>query len=237
METSNLANDSANDHSTKQSLYSDRIAGSILIGSSILAVFAMLHHPTGAGTTLDEFADHVHSQQHLNRWVHGGAIGLMMAMTCAYSWLFTRLGASRLVNRFALISFSTGALAMTTAALISGFITPYFLAKVHHPSSMETTVISIVLDVLRDSNRAFDELGVAAIAVAVGCWSWCMLTGKQRNWISGLLGCLVTIAGLWGLANGVTGASVSGVLVFACLLAAWSVTCGIALINRRILGK
>jgi len=206
----------------------------MLIAASTLVVFAMMHHPTANGHTLEEFADHVHYEQALNQWVHGGAIALMVVMLCAFGWLFSRLGSRRLINRLALICFSAGTAAMTAAALVSGYITPFFLARVSQPSESEAKAIQFILGALRDGNRAFDELGVVTISVAVGCWSICLLSTKSRNWICAGLGGMTATAGLIGLLNGSTGATVHGIQLFAILLAVWSVACGVMLIRGRV---
>lgn len=220
--------------SPRHFITSDRTSAGILFVSSFLIIFAMLHHPHGQGETLEELKTHMHSQQVLNQWVHGGAIALLALSFAAFSCLFTRLGHDRILNRLAILSFALGTIAMTAAATISGFIAPSLISRIHQPSEVETQTISWILAALRDGNRAFDEIGVASYSLGIGLFAICLLTKSNRNRVIGSLGLFLSITALAGLWTGHTGATIAGIQNFAYLYATWSIACGVALIRGRL---
>lgn len=208
-----------------------RTAGILLIAGSILMIFAMLHHPTGHEHEFSEFIEEVQSFQLLNALVHGGAIGLLLIFMLGFSFLSDRLGWSRLDVRLAVIFYVLGGAAMVVAAMVSGFIVPFFLDRYSEASAAELQIAESILALLREVNRAFDQLGVIGMSVGVFFWSTAMIYRERQEWIGGGLGILVGVLGVAGVFTGHLEASVPGIIAFVLLHGTWNFWIGLKLLR------
>ena len=211
----------------------NQLAGSCLIGSSILMIFAMLHHPTGHGHDFASFVKEVKSLQTLNAIVHGGAIGIIAAFIFGFSYVSDRLGWSRAPVRVAAIAYGIGTSAMIIAAMVSGFLVPFFLERYSQATATEMEIATEVLGLLREANRAFDLLGVCGMSIGVACWSVAIFGRQPKDWLTGGLGLIVGLVGILGIFTGLTEASVSGILAFVLLQGVWNIRVGIQMLRSR----
>ena len=208
-----------------------RTAGILLIAGSILMIFAMLHHPTGHEHEFSEFIEEVQAFQLLNALVHGGAIGLLLIFVLGFSFLSDRLGWNRLDVRLAVIFYVLGGAAMVVAAMISGFIVPFFLDRYSEASAAELQFAESMLTLLREVNRAFDQLGVIGMSVGVFFWSTAMIYRERQKWIGGGLGIAVGVLGVAGVFTGHLEASVPGIISFVLLHGTWNFCIGLKLLR------
>lgn len=210
-----------------------RVGGIVILIGSLLMVFAMLHHPTGHAHDFGDFVDKVDSIRTVNALVHGSAIAVMIMFVFGFSWLSTCIGWNRPAVRMAMIVYTLGAVGMIVAAMVSGFIVPFFLERYAQAPFSEAEIAKAVLDMLRNVNRAFDQLGVCAMSIGVVCWSISILNHPRRDWLTGVLGLLVGGGGLVGMFTGHLAATVQGIISFVLLQALWNIAVSIQMIRRR----
>jgi len=215
------------------------VAGIIILAATLIVVFLMLHHPSPGSHSfadkVDEFGSNGgHSHKGMsNVLVHGGAIAIMGLYVFAFSWLSTCLGWNRTSVRLAMLSYTLGALGMIAAAMVSGFIMPFFLGRYDGATPAESEMAIQVLRLLRDVNRCFDQLGVIAMSSGVLFFAIAMLCERQRFWIAGILGVIVGLAGMASPVSGHFDATVHGIIAFVILQGIWNITVAILLMRWR----
>lgn len=210
-----------------------KIAGIFLIAGSVLMIFAMLHHPTGHEHEFSDFIKEVRSIQAVNAAVHGGAIGLLAVFLFSFSYLSDRLCWKSAEVRLATIFYGLGSGAMVVAAMVSGFIVPFFLARYATASASEMEIGQQALGLLREFNRAFDQLGVIGISIGVLFWSIALVNRKSLDWLSGVLGISAGALGIAGVFSGHLEASVPGIIAFVVLQGIWNIRIGYTLLRDR----
>lgn len=209
------------------------IAGIVLISSSILTVFAMLHHPVAHSHNFEELVAEVRSFQIVNQWVHGGAIGLMMLMVLGVSYLGSRLGFERVLVRGAMVAFGVGAIAMVSAATVDGFAMPSFLMgfEIRRPSDVD--IGYQMLRILTSINRSCALIGVSSMSIGILQFGVAALYHPRRlHWL-GWLGVLAGASGCVGLYAEFIRATAHGMIAFSLLVGAWLITVGIHLIRSN----
>jgi hypothetical protein len=223
---------------------SRNIAGLLLIGSSWLSLLLLIYHPLPRAKTYQELVDTFASQQLVNAIVHGGLIGLSWIMLVAMTYLVDVLRASRLLVRIALASFILGTLAMTSAAMISGFIVPDLVAKYarevekaasqpHQPSLEEhRRHLQQLTQLVHVVNQTCSRAGVLATALAILLWSLAMLHGTWAH-----VGWLGTFAGLTLIVTLLLSylpMNVHGMLAYVGVLTLWNSAVGWLLWRMRV---
>ncbi|MEM7311808.1 MAG: hypothetical protein AAF497_01525 [Planctomycetota bacterium] len=213
------------------------LAGITLIASSVLTVFAMLHHPVAHSHNFEELVAEIDSFQGVNQWVHAGAIGMMMLMVLGLSYLGSRLGFERIIVRGAMISFCMGAIAMVGAATIDGFVIHSFLGGFEIRGETDAELGYAILRVFTSINRTLALLGVFMMstgALLFGTAALCCT--RPLQWV-GWLGVLTGVLGCAGLYTGYIQATAHGMIVFASLIGSWLVVVGVLLIRWKDVSK
>lgn len=209
----------------------DVLAGWVLILSTVLTIFVIMHHPVGKSSSMRDFIDEVAHMQSVNRLVHGAAIFAVLIFLSCNSHFASRLGWKYFSVRLGFCFYGLGTLLMVAAATVSGFIVPEYLEGLRDATDRELESGSIVLLALRETNHACDQLGVLAFSVALICWSAQCLGQAKRLIVVGTVGLLAGAVGLVGLFTGHLGPTVHGVLLFLGLQAGWNLCVGWQLIR------
>lgn len=176
-----------------------KVAGILLIVASCIAIFFILHHPTGSSHSFGEFVDEVRSEPVINLIVHGTMISVMLLFVYCVSWLSSCLGFGSSWVRVGMVSYSLGAIAMVAAATVSGLIVPGFMSRYTGATADQFEIGRQILGMLREVNRSCDLLGVVAMSAGVCSWSVAMLVRRKKNWITGILGLVVGVIGVAGV--------------------------------------
>jgi hypothetical protein len=215
-----------------------RMIGALLIASAVLALLSMAHHPHGSGRDATQFIVSLVALGPLARGVHASLIVLLWLQT----WLLLESvlldhGSRR--NRLGAIAWSAGALLMTGAALISGFVAPT-LAELVPPGDPQAAVSAQTL--LRYSfvlNQVLAQAGLVFWAVAVAAWSLRLPARAAMpgdRWLGALAayGVLAALVLLIGLSSGYLKLNVQGMQLGLLLLSLWLAGLGASLLAGRL---
>ncbi len=207
----------------------------------------MIYHPVVRAKGLNGLVEEFANIAFINALVHGSLIALMWLMLAALSVLCTVLNWNRFSVRAAFLAACLATIAMTGAALVSGFIIPEFVANFqartersmshHAPATVSASINPVseqeqlrsmlqIMSLARSTNQVCSKVGVLAMAVAWLLWSFALL--RSSRWI-GLLGMLAG-AGLGGsLLTGLLPMNVHGMLAYAGMQTLWNLTVGLLL--------
>jgi hypothetical protein len=206
------------------------VAGIVLIITSMLMIFLMMHHPTSHSHGMAKFMEDVEHMQSLNIVVHGGAIVILLLLAFCMSVLSSRLGTGSVFVRLAMIFYGAGILSMCAAATVSGFLVPGSLSTLAEATQPQLATGQQILALLRTINRTCDEFGVLGMSAGLFFWSLQMCL-PRRGRLVGFLGAIVGLIGIAGLLSGHLGATVHGVIAFVVLQGIWNSLVGIGLLR------
>lgn len=206
-----------------------RATGALLVVTSALSVFAMLHHPTTHGhglAALNSLAD----QGGFAAMIHGSLLALMLGQLIGQAGLATRLGWGRLVVQGAFLAQAAGALALTGAAVINGFALSTLAQRLLAAGMTDPAHYLPSLWALSAQSAAWAQLGTGAWAIALLLWG--LAVWPQQRWLAfaALPLVLVPLAGGLGLIR-------LDVLGFGAVVAAqgiWAVAAGTLLLRGQL---
>ncbi len=178
----------------------DKLAGIILIGSAVLMVMAMLHHPFITESEPSAIVSELWEKRHVDRGVHGAMIGLLILTGYAFNRMSSRLGS---FARFGDRLYGLGVGGFIGAALVSGFALPE-LADMYAGKSAEN-----FKDLLRLSfafNQSLAKFGTVMIGLALICGAIDLLPkpglARLAGLAAGLSGAAAVISIFMGMSLG-----------------------------------
>lgn len=184
--------------------------GAFMLGSTLLMIFAMLHHPQGTSQNI--------GQNSVMKWVHGVLIFLLV---------FNAYGLSRLVNHLndkdrdtnlAMIFYYIGLGSIIMAALVSGFIQTslpdYFSNEAGTFSDFNR--YSAIL------NQAFAKLGIISFGAAGVFLTPSLIGDKGVSRLLGIVGCTVGIVLIFAMISGIY-LSVLSMTLLTVLIVIWHI--------------
>jgi len=154
-----------------------KIIGGLLVIASVLIVFSMAHHPSGA-----------HGSGGLARLVHGAMILLLSLAFGCMAWWSIRRGLERPLVLFGLIAYAINLVASIGAATVNGFVVPALAAHGVEGAGHEN------FRLLWELNQALAGLGVYATGAAYLLWGLSLVQDKAPSHKT--VGALAIIAGL-----------------------------------------
>lgn len=203
---------------------SQRVAGAVLVGASVLALAAVLHHPHGSGHSQTELMASLQHLDGLNRAIHGALIALSLVIWLSLSEY--SVARPRALVRCAWLSYSVGVLAMIGAALTNGFVLSALVARAAGAEAAQQAEILQLLPLSWAINQTLAAFGLLLYSVAIALWSldqWrqslravaaiglLVSLGLALAWLFGLLRldvpgmiALVLGHGLWYAATGLS---------------------------------
>ncbi len=215
-------------------LPSGRIAGAILIATSLFSVVLMAHHPSVAALGMSEAIAEIARKAPLSQVVHGGLIALMGMQAFALLDLSTRLGLHRATVRAAVIAYGAGVLSMTGAALVSGFLISSLGLKYDGASAETLEPLRATLAACALANRTLANFAVTATSLAMVLWSSALLARRGVARAIGALGLLAGIVPAAALLAGALRLDVGGMTLVVLAQTAWNVALGVCSIRRDL---
>lgn len=211
-----------------------RTPGIWLVGSAILAVAAMAHHPTaGGGGDFAAFARNVERIAAVNQGVHS----VMIALVAVLTWTLVAFAAHRGVHHplvmAGLVAWAIGAVIMIIPPVFNGFVV-VDIARRALASPETADMLRITLQTLSSAVRVIVMIATIGMSVAVFLWSADLArdTGPAR-W-TGVLG-LVAGAGLViALPAGIGRLDLAGMTLVLVVWAVWFLAVGTLMILRRV---
>ncbi len=202
-----------------------RQAGFTLIAVTLLALFAMLHHPTVGSETLDEAVAEIGRERSLNAIVHGAMIVIVGVYYWAFAAFTRALPARRASGDLALVAAAGGTIMFAGAAVISGFAVPGFAQIL--PTGAGEAEVQVALRLAYAGNQALALLGTLAYGLALGGWGVALLRGDAL--VHRGVGALGLAAGalMIGLVTvGQRSLDVGGMTLIVLILGAWAIAAG-----------
>jgi len=198
-----------------------QINGIVLVGASLVSVFALAHHPTlgGGAPVMEQLA----ALATLDRVVHGAMIAVVAAQACCWVELCAWLGASRAAVRAGAIAATLGVVTLVCAAVVDGFAIPIIAERAAGVDDVSARHVCGALVV------ALSAVGTTALATAMVAWS----LAAARVWLgAAVAGAVVAAAPVALLAGGVVALDAHGIVVIALCQLGWNAGAGVGLIAR-----
>ena len=170
-----------------------QIAGAMIALSSVMSIILMAHHPTtGAHEIAGQVAE-IANEARINRFVHGGLIGLLFLNLSAFTIYAMTRGVNNLAVLIALFAYIIGTLLMTGAALVNGFIYPEFLQQTarYHPDLLQYT--PLFRSFSWNINQVLADTSVVAISAAMILWSINLFQSHAVQKLIALVGIVVGV--------------------------------------------
>lgn len=208
-----------------------RRRGALALGlGSVLTVLAMAHHPTGVAQT--ESVRAVVQGAALAAWVHGILIVLQFVVLFGFLEFAEELGWEFRRVRSATAAYALGAVAMTGAALVNGFVVPRL--TLDHAMRGGTEALTPSLRFAWQANQVLAQAGTIAISAAIVGWSAVLLGRGTGARILGLTGLAIGVGILLAVVVGALRLDVQGMGAVLIAQAAWSVGVAVWLFPGRV---
>ncbi len=207
----------------------DTVSGALLIGSTLVALLALLRHPTGLLGAGDDFA----RQAQLAIAVHAIVITTTLVAFLGFFGLRRRLAATPDLATAGLVVYGFAVLCVAIAAGVSGFVGTA-LAE-HYLGADEGTrhVVHEIFHYNSMLNQAYAKMNLAASAAASLLWSIAMLKSRALGLGLGLLGLAAGAGTIAGVVFGPDHIGVHAVMLYAGAQGAWTVWTGLELIRGQ----
>ena len=203
----------------------DVVSGTLLIAGSLAMVLVMSLHPTGHDLVSPErFA----RLARLNMMVHGLAVASVPVLFLGLLGLWRRLGPSDL-STAALVAWGFGGVAVMVAAVASGFVATGVIRHMLTADEASRDLYHALLTYTSLVNRAFANVHVVAMSVAILLWSAEMLRGLRMGRAVGIAGVVAGAAILLGVLSGHLRMDVHGFGIVTLAHSAWLIWLGILL--------
>ncbi|QEY15220.1 hypothetical protein D0C16_04065 [Cellvibrio sp. KY-GH-1] len=190
-----------------------------LIALSILANAGMAHHPRISASQPEAQIEQMAQIAGLTMHVHG----LLSLVVLVYVWLFALYAAAKNTPIVWLGSgvFAAGGLAMTGAALISGFLAPAMLLGAEINTAEQVAIFKFQSRLLMEANQVLANAAAFAWLCAVICWSSNLVRdNKFFRWV-GFAGLLMGGTSLCVVATGNWVLNVKGMSLFVLIISLW----------------
>jgi hypothetical protein len=220
--------------SSAASLPSGRTAGLLMGAASLLTVVFMAFHPTVHARNTEELFAGIDKTAFVNRVVHGSLIALQVLLVVAFSSLASRLGLGSILVRTGFVTYVTGALAMSAAALINGLILTDFVARYESQTKATMDSAKHVMAYGFAANQICSKAGVLAMSIAVALWSIGLLFRGAGVRAVGVFGCIAGIIPAAALLSGYLHMDVHGMLAFVFAQTVWSLAVAWLMVRGRI---
>ena len=206
----------------------NRLSGLALIVGSIGVIITMSLHPTGHIAAMD-------MESMIRKLIMVHALGLAcLPVLFLGAWgLCRQLAAQARLAAIGLVLYAFALLAVMSAAVADGLITPSILhqivASASAPSAMDTW--RLIQHYNFYANQAYAQVFVAASSIAIIVWSAALLRTTSRFRGLGIYGCVVGPLVLLALFSGHLTLDAHGFGVIVLLHSIWFVTAAIFLLR------
>jgi len=203
----------------------DRLAGILLIAAALAGVVVMALHPTAHGLLSPESGPRL---ARLNVFVHSLALVTVPVLFFGLLALTRRLGATDL-SVAALVAWGFGGVAVTSAAVASGFVAPGVIARIVAKDGSQVPQAFLLYTGLW--NQGFAKVYLVASCAAILLWSAAILRGRALPRGAGIAGVLLAGAVLVAFFAGHLGLDVHGFGILMIAQAVWLVWAGAGLLR------
>lgn len=208
-------------HTTNPTIAHTKFIAIALAFMSLVSLFAMLHHPSVASSEIREQIAEIQHEAGVNATVHG----ILLALTILISGCLTVYAQLRGTHKtsilLGLILYWLGSIAMVTAVLTSGFVTPNLADTYALGSASQLEVFQGLKRLVHELNQAFATFGTLCWCACIACWALDMFS---RQAAVRLLAAISLVAALTISASLLTqwlSLSVFGMTLVMLFISAW----------------
>jgi hypothetical protein len=204
----------------------DRLAGILLIAAALAGIVVMALHPTAHGLLSPDTGPRL---ARVNVFVHGLALVTVPVLFFGLIALTRRLGATD-VSVAALVAWGFGGVAVTSAAVASGFVAPGVIARIVAKDGSQVPAAFLLYTGLW--NQGFAKVYLVASCTAILMWSAAILRGRGFPRGAGIAGLVLAGAVLLAFFAGHLGLDVHGFGALMIAQGIWLVWVGAALLRE-----
>ena len=160
----------------------ERVAGWAIIGSALLTLVAIMHHPTVHNASPAEVLSRIGAISGHDRVIHGAVMVFLLALLFGFTVFSRRLGLDRTLPLIGLIAFAAASVALGGAAVVDGFFVPDVAGKY---AGTDAANIRIGIGLLAYSAIVIQELtrlAMVSSCLAVAVWSASLLAPRYDRW-------------------------------------------------------
>lgn len=211
---------------TKPETSSDgRIGGGLMLGSTLTALFLMMHHPTSLNGP-----DYGHLMTDWsNGLVHGGMIATLLVLIAGTSELSRRLGEGHLSVRAGAMAFRGGIAAMIGAALINGFVVPRIVLAASNDQIAQLQGLPFGA-----LNQVLALFGMVLVRMACALWAVRLLRLGTVAKIAAVLGIMLAALSCWWLVHGQGAFGLYPAMIALTVFAVWSLIVAVQMLRGQI---
>ncbi len=210
---------------------SAKIAGLVLLALSFLSLLAISHHPTLGSPGYEDLAHEAVAESGVNGMVHGALIVITIGFYLTLCVFSDRLGPEYLVARAGKVSLATATIAMTGAALVSGFIVQDLAQSAIHASAESEFIAP--LHMLGAVNQVLAKTGVLGYGAAMLFWSVRLVAMAGFARLCGIAGGIAGAALIGGILSQDLVLDVHGMGLTLAIMCAWFVTAAILMLRQK----
>lgn len=210
-----------------------RLYGWVIGVASVLAVGAMMAHPSIGGPDMRTALQEIERESWLAAAVHGFLMGTTAALLFGFHGFSRRLG-HRPLAEAGLVAWAIGTFAMFGAMIASGFVVSRVAAGYGEASPADLEVVRGLFRLVGAYNQAWAVVGTAALSAGILFWSLALLreAGVPRwiGWMGVVAGAVAAVA----VGSGALTLDVHGMLVVVAAQTLWSVAVAAQLIRGKL---
>ena len=208
----------------------DRLSGILLIAAALAGVVVMALHPTAHGLLSPDTGAHL---TRVNVFVHSLALATVPVLFFGLLALTRRLGTTDL-SVAALVAWGFGGVAVTSAAVASGFVAPGVIARIVAKDGSQVPAAFLLYTGLW--NQGFAKVYLVASCGAILLWSAAILRnddkGKRLPRGAGIAGLILAGSVLLAFFAGHLGLDVHGFGLMTLAQSIWLVWIGVTLLRE-----
>lgn len=211
---------------------SPSVAGWILVAVTLLAVFAMAHHPTVSASDTGQAVRRIADLSRPSAIVHGALMALLLLTFYGLTEFASQRGDRRPLIRIGTIAYGAGIVVMLGAALVSGFVITDVAALTPHDTPVDLQINRQLLILCGILNQACANCAVVAMSAGIGLWSIDLLRDRGVLRAIGLVGLVVGVVPIAALLSGTIRLDVHGMGLVLLIESVWNLAIAAWLIRR-----
>jgi len=208
----------------------ETMAGLAIATGAVASVLFMAWHPTTSARELPDVVREIVTEGGTTRWVHAGMIVALWTLYVGLLEFSAGLGWRLARARFGAIAYGAGALSLTGAALVNGFVVPAFATRYAGSPPGELSGVAPLLRLCFETNQVLAAAGVIAVSAGIVSWSAAMMGSGRGGTAVAVLGFVAGALPVIGLLTGQLRLHLHGMAAVIVVQAAWSIAVAVRLV-------
>lgn len=202
-------------------------SGLSLIIGSLLAIVAMMLHPSGGNI------EHIIQISAPLRITHALAIFCLPFILFGFYGLTHKLSDKWKLSTLAFLIIAFGLFAVMIAGVFNGLALPYFLGQYSENIEQNISIVKPIVNYGFAVNKSFDYVFIASFCSAIIVYSLIIITSKTLPKLIGYFGIAILTFAIIGATTNFVFTSLTGFRIFVFSIAGWILYSGISLIKSN----